>query len=269
MANGSIFFGVFIYSKNGKIFIPIMVPRDQEGGLMLQARWLGHSTFFITTDKGTNILIDPFLSGNPSTPEEWKSPDQIDFILVTHGHEDHSADTISLAQKSGAKVVSIVELSQLLKQDGLPENQAVEMNKGGTIDLGDFKATMTNANHSSSYKGQYAGDPAGFILHFDDLRIYHAGDTNIMPDFKLYRKIYHPDIAILPMGDHYTMGPGEAAHACKLLKSGYAVPMHYGTMPVLSGTPEAFREQTTAITEGRTEVVIPNAGDNFMELIKS
>jgi L-ascorbate metabolism protein UlaG (beta-lactamase superfamily) len=103
---------------------------------MKSFRWLGHSTFIITTDSGKNILIDPFLEGNPVTPESWKSPSEVDVILLTHGHDDHAADTIPLAKKTGAGVVSIVELSALLKQDGLPEDQAVEMNKGGTVDLG-------------------------------------------------------------------------------------------------------------------------------------
>jgi len=234
---------------------------------MLQARWLGHATFIITTSSGKNILIDPFLSENPTTPESWRSPENVDFILLTHGHDDHTADAIPIAQKTGAKVVSIVELSSLLKNDGLPADQAIEMNKGGTVDLGDFKATMTNANHSSSWNGQYAGDPAGFILHFGDFRMYHAGDTNIMPDFALYHELYRPDLSILPMGDHYTMGPEEAAHACKMLKSKYAVPMHYGTMPVLTGTPELFQELVEKKTEKQTRVLIPEAGEDFLKLL--
>ncbi len=235
---------------------------------MLQARWLGHSSFLITTTSGKNILIDPFLSDNPKTPDSWKSPDELDFLLLTHGHADHAADTIPLAKKSGAKVVSIVELSGLLKRDGLPEDQAVEMNKGGTVDFGDFKATMTSANHSNSWNGEYAGDPAGFILHFGDFRLYHAGDTNIMPDFELYRDIYHPDMVILPIGDHYTMGPVEAARACRMMNAKYAVPMHYGTMPVLTGTPEAFSKLVEKETENRTRVIVPEPGGEFLEALE-
>ncbi len=234
---------------------------------MISARWLGHSTFIITTKTGKNILIDPFLQGNPTTPESWKSPEDVDFILLTHGHDDHAADTIPLAKKTGAKVISIVELSGLLKHDGLPEDQAVEMNKGGTVDLGDFKATMTNANHSSSWKGQYAGDPAGFIIHVDGLRLYHAGDTNIMPDFELYGKLYKPDIAILPIGDHYTMGHEDAAHAVNMLSPKFAIPMHYGTMPVLTGSPETFRDLVAGYTGGKTKVIIPEAGSDFRNLL--
>ncbi|MDG5765965.1 metal-dependent hydrolase [Balneolales bacterium ANBcel1] len=232
---------------------------------MAQTRWLGHSTFIVTTRNGKTILVDPFLDGNPTTPAEWKSPDQLDVILVTHGHDDHAADTLTLAEKTGAKVVTIVELSHLFQEDGLSGDQAVEMNKGGTVDFGDFRVTMTNANHSSSWKGRYAGDPAGFILHIDDLVIYHAGDTNIMPDFELYGTIYQPDIAILPIGDHYTMGPLEAAHACRMLKAKYAVPMHYGTMPVLSGTPDEFQKLVEELTGKQTRVLVPAAGENFLE----
>ncbi len=230
---------------------------------MISVRWLGHSTFLIITKSGKHILIDPFLQDNPVTPETWRSPDEVDYILLTHGHDDHAADTIPLAKKTGAQVVSIVELSALLKKDGLPGDQAVEMNKGGTVDFGDFKATMTTANHSSSWKGQYAGDPAGFIIHVDGFRIYHTGDTNIMPDFELYGKLFKPDLAILPIGDHYTMGHDDAALAVQMIHPQFAVPMHYGTMPVLTGSPETFRELVDKHTRGKTKVIVPDAGEDF------
>lgn len=234
---------------------------------MITARWLGHSTFLFGTSSGKTILVDPFLTDNPKTPDSWKSPDQVDYILLTHGHPDHAADTIPVAKKTGAKVVSIVELSALLKEDGLPEDQAVEMNKGGTVDLGDFKATMTNANHSNSWNGKYAGEPAGFIIHLGDFRIYHAGDTNIMPDFKMYRKLYRPDMVILPIGDHYTMGPAEAAYACNIMEPRFAVPMHYGTMPVLTGAPEEFISLIEKHSGKKTQVLVPKPGEEFMEAL--
>ncbi|MFO8029045.1 MAG: metal-dependent hydrolase [Cyclonatronaceae bacterium] len=230
---------------------------------MFTIRWLGHSTFIITTGSEKNILIDPFLEGNPKTPEAWKSPDKLDHILLTHGHDDHAADAIPLAKKTGANVVSIVELSALLKEDGLPDEQALEMNKGGTVDLDGVKVTMTHAQHSSSWKGRYAGEPGGFIIHLNDFRIYHAGDTNIMADFELYGKMYQPDLAILPIGDHYTMGPEEAAYATAMLKPRFVVPMHYGTMPVLTGSPETLRDEVTKQAGQDVKVIVPEPGDDF------
>ncbi|MDI6400692.1 metal-dependent hydrolase [Balneolaceae bacterium ANBcel3] len=230
---------------------------------MKHAYWLGHSSFLFITSSGKRLLIDPFLKDNPVTPEAWKTPDSIDYIFLTHGHDDHAADVLELAKNHQAKVISIVELSGLLKADGLPAELAVEMNKGGTINFGDFKVTMTSANHSSSWKGAYAGDPAGFIFSFQSLSVYHAGDTNIMSDFTLYSALYKPDVAILPIGDHYTMGPTEASFACEMLKAKYAVPMHYGTMPVLTGDPEVFRMKTEKRTENYTTVITPEPGVDF------
>ncbi|MEX0929467.1 MAG: metal-dependent hydrolase [Balneolales bacterium] len=232
----------------------------------VQAFWLGHSAFKLVSPKGSIIYVDPFLTGNPQTPDSEKAPEAIDYILLTHGHDDHVGDTLDLAGKTGARVLSIVELSALLVRDGLPEDQAIEMNKGGTVQFDDFKVTMTSANHSSSYNGQYAGDPAGLIIHFeDDIKVYHAGDTNIMMDFKLYWELYRPEVALLPVGDHYVMSPEEASYSCKLLRPKLAIPIHYGTFPVLTGSPEEFKQVTEERSKGKTRVVIPEAGTNFLE----
>lgn len=229
----------------------------------VQAFWLGHSAFKLVSPEGTQIYVDPFLSGNPNTPDDWKDPDEADYILLTHGHGDHVGDTIDIAKKTGCQVVSIVELSGLLKKHGLPKEQAVEMNKGGTIEFDDFSVTMTSANHSSSFQGEYAGEPAGLIIRFeDDLSIYHMGDTNIFYDLELYGDLYEPDIALVPMGDYYTMGPDEATSAMDLLRPDYAVPIHYGTFPVLTGDPETFKELVEESTD--TEVWIPDAGEDFL-----
>ncbi len=229
----------------------------------VQAFWLGHSAFKLISPGGTQILVDPFLSQNPTTPDEHKQQDDIDYILLTHGHADHVGDTIEIANRTGCEVVSNVELSALLKKHGLNEDLAVEFNKGGTIHYDDFSVTLVSANHSSSFKGEYAGDPGGLVISFDDdITFYHLGDTNIFYDLELYGELYDPDVIAVPMGDYYTMGPEEAAMSCDLIQADYAVPIHYGTFPPLVGDPNDFKEYTEDSTD--TEVWIPEAGANFL-----
>ena len=229
----------------------------------VQAQWLGHSAFKLVSPNGITILVDPFLSQNPSTPDEHKQQDDVDYILLTHGHEDHVGDTLEIAENTGCQVVSNVELSGLLKKQGLNEDLAVEFNKGGTIHFDDFSVTLVSANHSSSFQGEYAGDPGGLVLTFEDgFTFYHLGDTNIFYDLELYGELYEPDVIAVPMGDYYTMGPKEAAMACDLIGADYAVPIHYGTFPVLIGDPEDFKQYTEEATD--TEVWIPEAGDDFL-----
>ncbi len=203
----------------------------------------GHAAFKLT-GQGVTVLIDPWLT-NPLliTPVSQVGP--VDVILVTHGHLDHVGDTVEIAQATGAKVVAIHELSQILAQAGAPE--VIGMNKGGTVALNGLTVTMTTAMHSSTTEvgGQMvsAGDPGGFVIKFPNgFTVYHAGDTAVFKDMELIRELYHPEVALLPIGSHYVMDPKEAALACRMLKPRIVIPMHYGTFPVLTGTPEELQD---------------------------
>ncbi|KPP96020.1 MAG: putative Zn-dependent hydrolase [Bacteroidetes bacterium HLUCCA01] len=225
--------------------------------------WLGHSAFQLTTPEDKVIYIDPFLSGNPKTPEAFKKVTRADYILLTHGHEDHVGDTLDIARETGCKVVGIVELIALLKKAGLAEDQAVEFNKGGTVNFEGFSVTLVSANHSSSYGLAYAGEAGGLIVRVeDDVTFYHMGDTNIFADLEFYGQMYKPDLVAVPIGDHYTMGDFEGALCCELIGAPYAIPIHYGTFPVLTGSPELF--QAHAAESSDTQVLIPKPGERIV-----
>lgn len=227
----------------------------------VKIQWLGHSAFKIETPNGKQILIDPFLTGNPSTPEELKDQDEVDYILLTHGHEDHVGDTVDIANRTGCDVLGNIELVSLLaEKHGLNEGQTFDPNKGGTVHFDEFSVTLVSANHSSSYQGDYAGDPGGLIIDFkDDITVYHMGDTNIFADLELYGKLYKPDVTFVPMGDHYTMGPEEAAWATEMVQTEIAVPIHYGTFPPLVGDPNNFKQFVEKRCD--TKVLIADPGD--------
>jgi L-ascorbate metabolism protein UlaG (beta-lactamase superfamily) len=206
--------------------------------------YYGHAAFRLA-GPGVTVCIDPWLS-NPLLTTPLDRVGKVDLILVTHGHGDHVGDTVALAQKTGAPVVAIHELSQILSSQGVP--QTVGMNKGGTFEFPGVKVTMTQAVHSSSVEqaGQLvaAGEAGGFVLQFaNGFTAYHAGDTAVFGDMALLRDLYQPELAMLPIGSHYVMNPGEAALACRLLQPRWVIPMHYGTFPVLTGTPAELKER--------------------------
>ena len=209
--------------------------------------WLGHAAFRIDSPAGKRIYVDPFLSGNPSCPAGEQEPDRIDLILLTHGHDDHVGDTLALAERFSCPVIAQVELRGWLSTKGLPEEMAQAANKGGTVELDGIKVTITHANHSSSAFENgtfvYLGESCGLVIELESgFKLYFAGDTNVFGDMALIARIYEPDLVVLPIGDHYTMGPREAAVALELLGARRCVVSHYGTFPLLTGTPEQLRE---------------------------
>jgi L-ascorbate metabolism protein UlaG (beta-lactamase superfamily) len=210
----------------------------------LSITWLGHATFLLTSPGGKRILFDPWVTGNPASPESAKKIGDLDLLLLTHGHSDHTADAVAIGRASGAQIVAPFELAEWLRTKGL--QKLTGMNPGGTLRLMGLSLTMVHAEHSSSVQdgGQivYLGVAAGYVITFEDgLTIYYAGDTSIFGDMRLIGEMYRPQIAFLPIGDLYTMGPEQAAKACELLGVRQVVPMHYGTFPALTGTPATLR----------------------------
>lgn len=222
---------------------------------MLQTRgnqltWLGHATFRITTPGGQVILVDPWVESNPMCPAELKRLDRVDTLLITHGHFDHIADAVALGKQFKPQLVGIYELCAWLEAKGTPN--IAPMNKGGTQKVGEIEVTMTQAVHSCGIQDGdaivYGGEACGYIIRLPGgLTLYHAGDTAVFSDMKIIGELYAPDVAMLPIGDHFTMGPREAAYAIRLLGVQHVIPMHFATFPVLVGRPQQLRELTKDI----------------------
>ena len=220
--------------------------------------WLGHASFRLDSPGGKRIYVDPWLTGNPKCPETEQQPERVDLIALTHGHGDHVGDTVELAKRFQAPVVALLELRRWLTSQGLPEDVSQAPNKGGTAHAEGIKITLTDAHHSSSTEdGTDTGEPAGLVIELEDgLKIYFAGDTNVFGDMALIARLYKPTVAVLPIGDHFTMGPREAAVALELLGTKRCVPCHYGTFPLLTGTPEELRKLAPDV-----EVITPEPGE--------
>ncbi len=211
---------------------------------MVEITWLGHGTFQLKLQSSEVVIIDPWLDGNPAYPKGHQI-ERVDAILISHGHFDHIHDVIPLAQRFQPQVVCIYETGVWLESKGV--RKVSGMNKGGSQQVGPLTVTMTHAIHSCGIlddgKIIYGGEAAGYIVSFPDGRsAYFAGDTNVFTDMSLIHEIYKPQLAILPIGDLFTMSPREAAVACRLLKAEKVVPAHFGTFPPLTGTPAQLRD---------------------------
>ena len=225
---------------------------------MIEITYLGHSAIFIKTD-AVRLVIDPFLEGNPKAS---MSPSNlnVDVICVTHGHADHIGDTISIARRTGALVVAPFELAMYLEKKGC---RVHPMHIGGRREFGWGKVKLTPALHGSAvFEGDkviYTGNPCGFILTLEGKNLYHAGDTGLSYEMELLGRLHPIDLAFLPIGDNFTMGPADAAEAVRLLNPRVVVPIHYNTWEVIEQDPEAFANQVM----GNTRVEIIKPGGNM------
>jgi L-ascorbate metabolism protein UlaG (beta-lactamase superfamily) len=222
--------------------------------------WLGHGSFRFDSANGQRIYVDPWL-GNPKCPESERTPERMDVMAITHGHGDHVGDAADLGKRFSPAVVAIFELANWLGWQGVPNATDYGMNKGGTVAIGGVSFTMTHALHSGGLIGEnditYLGDPAGFVIRFEnELTVYFSGDTAVFSDMELIRRLYSPDVAVLPIGDHFTMGPEQAALALELIGARRCVPGHYGTFPLLTGTPDELRRLAPDV-----EVIAPEPGE--------
>ncbi len=230
------------------------------GGDRVRIRWIGHACFLLEGSK--TVIIDPFLIGNPVTslkPSDIKA----DLVLVTHGHGDHLGDAVEIARNNDCPVVAIHELSRILAAKNI---EAVGMNIGGTALVSDVKITMVKAFHSADVEEDSgiisAGDPAGFVVELDGVKVYHCGDTDVFGDMRLIGELYSPDVMLLPIGGWYTMGIQEAVKAVELVKPRYAIPMHYNTFPIIETDPSGFKERVEKAIKD-VSVVVLKPGEFF------
>ncbi len=227
--------------------------------------WLGHNSFKLLTRGAKTVLIDPWVESNPACPREQRAFDKIDVMTISHGHGDHMGDAVTLGKKHKPVVISNYEIHLFLQKKGVSNTSP--MNKGGTQEAAGIKFTMVHATHSSGIEdgGQviYGGEACGYVITLEDgTRIYHAGDTAVHADMALIGEIYAPEIALLPIGDLYTMSPREAAVAARMLKPKYIVPSHYGTFPALTGTPEMLKDELAKL-KVKADVIALRPGESL------
>jgi L-ascorbate metabolism protein UlaG (beta-lactamase superfamily) len=230
----------------------------------MKLTWYGHSAFRIEVD-GAKILIDPFLSGNPSWGKSWEeAAEGVTHVLLTHGHDDHIGDAAAILKKTGAMLVANFEICMYLVGQGVSDKQINPGNIGGTVDCGSFTTTFVSALHSSSASGSgggniYLGNPGGLVLHFAEERsLYHMGDTDIFSDMALINELHQPAIGIVPIGDRFTMGGAVAALACRrFFKFETVVPCHFASFPIIDQTAEKFAD---GLEGSGVDVVLPKVG---------
>ena len=220
--------------------------------------WLGHGGFRFDSTEGKRVYVDPWLD-NPKFPDSERDIERIDVLALTHGHGDHIGNAVELCKQHSPKVVAMFELASWLESQGAEGASALGMNKGGTVDVEGVKFTMTHALHSGGFIGDggaitYLGDAAGFVIEFENgFKAYCAGDTDVFGDMQLIGRLHSPDVAILPVGDHFTMGPKEAALALELLGTKRCIPVHWGTFGLLTGTPDELERQASGVEIVRAE----------------
>lgn len=213
--------------------------------------YLGHSTVLCELQNGETILIDPWVTNNPRCPDMLKNLDRVDAILITHGHADHMGDAVEIAKKHQPKiVVGTYEICNWLESQGVENCSG--MNIGGTQDVLSTRVTQVQALHTSSFAADgdklYGDNPTGYVVRLDNgYTFYHAGDTALFLDMQLIADLYRPTLALLPIGDHFTMDPHQAARACKFLEVREAIPIHWGTFPLLTGTPKMFKKEIKSL----------------------
>lgn len=234
-----------------------------------QITWWGHSCVELRTPGGLTVLFDPWFA-NPKSPRASEGVDRCDVLLLSHGHSDHLGNALPIASRTRPTWPAIHELDLWLGSVYAAPDDVIGMNKGGTVDARGLKVTMTSADHSAGdWDGEvgmprYLGEPVGFVVELEDgTRVYFAGDTNVFGDMRLIGELYRPDLAILPIGGHYTMGPREAALAVELLGVREVMPVHYGTYPILAGTPDELRSELERRAVRDVVVHAPEPGGSF------